>query len=85
MTTFDEDFTDEDFDAALNWQAEQAAKCSGCGLPADETMDPANADAYDARLVACHACAARERAERAFLQEHNPDTTGLKSQLFENE
>lgn len=80
---WDEDFTDDDMEAALEWQAEQAVKCGGCGRPTDETTDPANQDAYDARIVACHACAARDRTQRAFLQQDDVDVAGLKAQIFE--
>lgn len=84
VTVFDEDFTEDDMRAALEWQAEQAMMCGGCGRPTDETMDPERADAYDARVVVCHACAAADRAEKAFRSQDNPDLAGLKRQVWES-
>lgn len=46
---------------ALVWQSEVSLVCSGCGLPSDETTDPANEGAYSVHKIVCHACAARDR------------------------
>lgn len=48
------------------WQEEQAAKCPGCGFRTDETTydendPPDDAPTFTAHLVACHACAVRDR------------------------
>lgn len=77
VTTFDEDFTEDDMAAALDWQAEDNARCS-CGLPLDETTRPDREDTYDVQLLRCHACAAREGAVRAHA-EGGGSTAGLKS------
>jgi hypothetical protein len=53
---------DEDIEAALEWQAEQEAKCPGCGLPADETMSDDERIDYEAISRKCRACEARDIA-----------------------
>lgn len=83
VTVFDEDFTDEDMAAALEWQTEQALKCSGCGRPTDETMSPERAEAYSAEVLVCHACAAGDKAEKAFRSQDNADVAGLKRRVWE--
>lgn len=46
---------------ALAWQAEQDVKCSGCGLPRDETMaDGADRLHWQVHGRVCAACEARE-------------------------
>lgn len=67
---------------ALLWQHEEALKCSGCGLPVDETTKPGRDMEYDAEPVACHACAAKDRAARAF-HERKGDTAGLRWRIIE--
>lgn len=47
--------------AALDWQANEALRCGGCGLPLDETINPAEAAAWVAEPVVCNGCSARER------------------------
>lgn len=83
VTIFDEDFTEDDMHGALEWQSEDALKCSGCGGPTDETMAPGRDDDYDAELKVCHRCAAGERTKRSHLQQPNPETAGLKVLTFE--
>lgn len=51
---------DEDRSYALAWQAEDADRCSGCGHPMTETLDPANEEAYVGHAVVCHSCRAIE-------------------------
>lgn len=50
----------------MAWQAEEAARCDGCGLPRDETMHPDNEFHFTARGLVCFACEARERRARSF-------------------
>ena len=45
----------------MEWADWKASLCVGCGLPRDETFDPATDDSYDVEVFQCHACAARER------------------------
>lgn len=58
ITVREPEWLEEDRDWALADQQEQANKCpGGCGLPLDETTDPANEGAYEAPLpVRCFAC-----------------------------
>lgn len=83
VTISDEDWTEEDQMAALEWQTEQALKCSGCGLPSDETTAVGRDDDWDAEVVQCHACAARDRTQRSHLQQSNAETAGLKVRVYE--
>ena len=49
--------------AALEWQAEQDAKCPGCGRPRDETMASEDeGPQYEALSMKCRACEARDIA-----------------------
>lgn len=84
MTTFDEDFTDEDMDAALEWQAEQALKCAGCGGFTDETTAVGRDDDFDADVFVCHRCAAGDRAQRAY-QNDGGDMAGIKRRVWESD
>lgn len=69
----DEAWTELDRVKALAWQAEQNARCGGCGHPLDESMDPDNEEGvYEVRHSVCHACAARERA----IEKHEGSKTG---------
>lgn len=83
-TVFDADWDDDDLQAALAWKAEADLRCSGCGEPRDESMSPDRALAYEAEPLACHACAARERAARVF-RDGNGDTDGVSWRIFERE
>lgn len=77
VTTFDEDFTEDDMQAALEWQVEDALTCS-CGQPIDESTAVGADDDYEAELLVCHACAAMDRKERIFRESQSPVTDGLK-------
>lgn len=48
-------------------QAEEDARCGRCGEPLDESTNPANENAYRARLITCFSCAVidKERDEIA--------------------
>lgn len=54
-------WSDEDQQAALEWQAYKDSLCSGCGLPRVESFDPANQERYDVEVLRCFACRERER------------------------
>lgn len=82
MTVFDEDFTEDDMRAALEWQEEQALLCSGCGRPTDETMAVGRDDDYNAEILVCHACAAGDRAERIY-RTADGDVAGIKRRIWE--
>lgn len=53
----------EDQDAALEWQAHEAARCTGCGTHTYEwnPSEGGSRQAYAARLVICPGCLAKER------------------------
>lgn len=52
--------------AVLDYLEEKALRCSGCGLPRDETMSPEAEGRYTVRVLRCHACAVREKAASKF-------------------
>lgn len=81
VTVFDEDFTEDDMDAALDWQTQDGLKCS-CGGFVDETMAPGRDDDFDAEVVTCHRCAARDRMQRAWAQD-NGETAGARIRTWE--
>lgn len=82
VTVFDEDWTEEDMAAALDWQTEQANRCPGCGLPTDETTDPERDGLYVAELVTCHACAAGDKEQRNY-QKEDGDMAGVRRRVRE--
>lgn len=57
-------FTDEDATEILDFLADEHLVCSGCGELKVESFDPVNEGAYRAVPLACHACAAKRKAER---------------------
>ena len=57
------EWTDDDRDSHLEWQAEQRLICS-CGHPLDESTDDEHRAAWIAETVTCWACAAKERLSR---------------------
>lgn len=82
VTVFEEDWTEEDMAAALDWQTEQANRCPGCGFPFDETTDPGAEEKYDTELVRCHACADGDRLERNHRQDGG-DMAGMRRRVRE--
>lgn len=84
MTTFEREWDDDDLDAALDWMAAQELRCGGCGGYLDETTDPDRFNAYDAEPVACHRCAATDRAAKKF-RAGNGDTSGVMYRSWERE
>lgn len=69
-------FLPEDYDLAMEAEAERRLRCSGCGHPRDESMDPARdlppgmggVGEYETHDVVCQACAAKARRERALTE-----------------
>lgn len=54
------DWTQEDAQAAFDWQGYEDAKCPGCGQPAIESMAHEDVSpAYEAEVKRCHACEVR--------------------------
>lgn len=66
----DPEFTDEDVEEILDELEHEDSLCGGCRQPKAESFDPKNEDAYDGVTVACHACAARERAVERLDDRH---------------
>jgi hypothetical protein len=66
-------FLEDDLEALLEWQREQALVCPGCGLPGDETLDKDSAFSYRARVLRCHGCAARDRAAEERAKQESDD------------
>lgn len=84
MTVFDEDYTDDDMAAHLEWQREDRNTCA-CGQPMDESTAVGADDHYEAELVTCHACAAMDRQEAGFRDSQNAVTHGLKRRVWRSE
>jgi hypothetical protein len=61
----------------LEWQAWQDSRCDGCGHPISESFDPKMDDHYNVTVVACNACAARERKAQILAE-----TGGLPGARF---
>lgn len=84
MTTFDEEWTEDDMQVHLEWNHERTLTCSGCGFPLSESTAVGRDDVYDAEMVACHACATADRVERAFRERHG-DMAGVRRRIWETE
>lgn len=57
-------FLDEDVEEILDFIDYEDSLCSGCHQPRVESFDPANEWSYRGETLACHACAAKRRAEK---------------------
>lgn len=57
-------FTDEDAIEILEYLEDEHLVCPGCGQPRMESFAPENEWLYTAIPMACHACAAKRRAEK---------------------
>jgi len=84
VTVFDEDITEDDMHAMLEWQTEQSLRCPGCGRPTDETTAVGRDDDYNAEVIVCHACAAGDRVERMYRENHG-DTAGMRRRIWESD
>lgn len=56
---------------------EDKDRCSGCGHPRRESMDPANQRNYQGDSLRCFACEAREN-EWNRLQQYGANLAGLR-------
>lgn len=70
-------WSEEDQDAALEWQEYQDSLCPGCGHPRHETFGPENRDKFDAEAHQCHACEVKQRKQRIWTQDENYDSDGI--------
>lgn len=59
------------------WALEQAGLCGGCGLPLEETTDPANEELYETQAIRCFACRAKSRHASDFHSSKGTETGGL--------
>jgi len=82
VTVSDPEWSDDDLAAALAFEDDKAARCSGCGNYRDECMADGADLEWVAEPVACHACAARDRAAAAFQKEAKGETPGIFYRLF---
>lgn len=57
-------FTDEDTVEILEYLEDENLRCSGCGQPRIDSMAPENEFAYQAIVMACHACSAKAKATK---------------------
>lgn len=55
-------WSEDDWDAARQWQARENRRCQDCGQDLNETMGPDNFDKWNAEVVGhCDACRAGHR------------------------
>lgn len=66
-TVWDPVWSEEDLAWAMAQAAEDAERCTGCGLPLSETTDPDAEGEYEAPLpTRCHACTALEKRREEY-------------------
>lgn len=68
MTVEDPEWSDEDTAYALEVQAVDDRRCSGCGFDRVESMARGQDRHYVVEPVTCHACAERDRSANTFRQ-----------------
>lgn len=73
---------DEDTELALQYLAELKLKCSGCGNPRDESMDPDLAHVWASGSAVCYACAELDAEKRSWRDVQNPAPDDLDGRLF---
>lgn len=66
-------FTPEDTDAQLELAAYEANLHRGCGQPLDESTLRSSQDQYRSRVIACHACAEKQKTERDLAAAEHPE------------
>jgi len=72
----------EDTELALEYMAEQRLRCSGCGHPRDESMDPERADQWNSSTAVCYACAEIDAEKRHWRDADNKSSDDLDGRLF---
>lgn len=66
-------WTRRDADLACALTSYEDGLCSGCGWPADVSMDPALKDAWESTIPRrCHACTSREKAIEPYVKDGSP-------------
>jgi hypothetical protein len=77
VTTEEPEWKLDDLRAALDWQAEQALICPGCGQFRDESMQhEETAPYYEVTSMRCHACAASQLVARDAADSHGSPPPG---------
>lgn len=72
----------EDTELALAYQAEAKLRCSGCGNPRDESMNPEMAHVWKSHSSVCYACAELDAEKRSWRDLENPAPDDLDGRLF---
>lgn len=72
----------DDIEYALGHMAELKLRCSGCGNPRDESMDPERAHQWHAHSSVCFACAEIDAEKRSWRDLENPAPDDLDGRLF---
>lgn len=77
VTTHDPEWTTDDRDLALAWQADSDDRCPGCGQPRHEAWSAEAEGTYHDRLLdlRCHACKAKKGLERAIAESKDKTAT----------
>lgn len=78
---------EDDTVAALEWHADDAYRCDGCGLDTRETVGPDNEDKWNAELSGhCDGCRAAERARADLDGNRHPDqNAGARLRFWRDE
>ncbi len=61
----------------MQWLEYRVSLCSGCGSPRVESFDPVNERRYEAHVLKCHACAARDGKARVVRDNNDSNVSGL--------
>ena len=77
-------WSDEDRWAALDWQAEQDRRCSGCGQDLEQTLGPGSFDKWNAEVSGhCDGCRALHRAASIDAGKDDLDpTVGVRYRIW---
>jgi len=76
-------WTEDDTQAAFDWQAHQNGLCDGCGQDTDDTFGPDHEEKWNAELSGhCDACRALHRAAS---DEQTPPSVGARYRIWRDE
>jgi len=82
----DPQWLESDWLAALEWQADEAGKCSGCSQSLEDTTGPANFDKWNAEGITCDACRAISRAAYVAAGRDDLDpSAGMRYRVWRDE
>lgn len=87
LSTFLNVWSEDDQRAALEWAAEQARTCAGCGQNLEETTGPGAFDTWNAEIAGhCDGCRARARKEAELSGSDDLDPhAGVRLRLWKDE